>query len=344
VPALPAVGTGGNIVYEGGLGPGSRSHKRIRHYLPQDDRVYAAIDPTATIVPMKIILALEAGMPQFIPLSLLTAKACRDALRTASLDRSAKHALQLEGNAITVKAAAFDASKESSLTALEWLDASSRFVELIRRHLTVGDNAEPGGPDAEAMAAMWDSHFRHIQNRPNFAERFELYLEYDIRVRYAYINRPNTFLPSMWHDPLYQAVLEEYYFKQLADRPLVKPSYATTGRSSSAPGHGNSDGAGSTASFRSGSSSGTTRSRDGERKPTARCMYCGSRDHVYRRCPGTGTKLRKAEDGIWRDLEGHTYCISHNGPRPCPRKDTCSHLHACSLCFSGDHAAQSCSL
>ncbi|KAF8340823.1 hypothetical protein F5887DRAFT_1076945 [Amanita rubescens] len=170
--ALPAVGTGGTVVYEGGLGPGTRSHKRVRHYLPREDQVYSAIDPSATVVPMKIILALEAGMPQFIPLSLLTAKACRDALRTSSLDRSAKHALQLEGNAITVKAAAFDASKESSLTPLDWLDASSRFVGLIRQHLTVGDNAEPGGPDAAAMAAMWDSHFRRIQNRPNFAERF----------------------------------------------------------------------------------------------------------------------------------------------------------------------------
>ena len=202
---------------------------------------------------MKILLALEAGMPQFIPLSLLTAKACRDALRMASLDHSAKHALQLEGNAITVKAAAFDASKESSLTALDWLDTSSCFVELICRHLTVGDNAEPGGPDAEAMALMWDSHFRRIQNHPNFAERFELYLEYDMRVRYAYINRPNTFLPSMWHDPLYQAVLKEYYFKQLADWLLIKSSYASTGHSSSALGI-SSNSTGSTASFHASSS------------------------------------------------------------------------------------------
>ena len=148
----------------------------------------------------------------------------------------------------------------------------------------------------------------------------------------------------MWHDPLYQAVLKEYYFKQLADWPLVKSSYASMGHSSSAPGI-SSNGAGSTTSFHAGSSLGTTRSCDGERKPTVCCMYCGSRNHVYHCCPGMGTtKLHKAEDGIWWDVEGHTYCINHNGPCPCPCKDTCSHLHACSLCFSGDHAAQSCSL
>ena len=179
MPALPALGTGGNVVYEGGLGP--CSHKWIRHYLPQDDRIYTAIDPTAMIILMKIILALEARMPQFILLSLLMAKACCDALRTASLDCLAKHTLQLEGNAIMVKVAAFDASKESSLMALDWLDTSSHFVELIHHHLTVGDNAEPGGPNAEAMVSMWDSHFRHIQNRPNFVECFELYLKYDIQ-------------------------------------------------------------------------------------------------------------------------------------------------------------------
>lgn len=321
-------------MYESGLGPGARPYKRTRHYLPRDDQLYEAIDPMTTVVPMKIILALEQGMPQFIPLSLLTAKACRDAMRTSSLDRSAKHALQLEGNAITVKAATFDASKESSMTPLDWLDASGRFVELVRRHLTVGDNTEPGGPDAHAIATMWDTHFRRIQRRPNFSERFEVYLEYDIQVRYAYIHRPNTFLPSMWHDPLYQSILEDYYFKHLSVRSSTKSSYAPSTRAASI--QGVTDIQGGSNSFRSSSSSGTARSRDGERKATVRCMYCGSRDH--------STKLHKADDGVWRDVEGQTYCINHNGPRPCPRKDACSHVHACSLCLSGDHAAQSCSL
>ena len=336
-------GPGSRVVYESGLGPGARPYKRTRHYLPRDDQLYEAIDPMTTVVPMKIILALEQGMPQFIPLSLLTAKACRDAMRTSSLDRSAKHALQLEGNAITVKAATFDTSKESSMTPLDWLDASGRFVELVRRHLTVGDNTEPGGPDAHAIATMWDTHFRRIQRRPNFSERFEVYLEYDIQVRYAYIHRPNTFLPSMWHDPLYQSILEDYYFKHLSVRSSTKSSYAPSTRAASI--QGVTDIRGGSNSFHSSSSSGTAHSRDGERKATVRCMYCGSRNHTYRRCPGSGsTKLHKADDGVWRDVEGQTYCINHNGPRPCPRKDACSHVHACSLCLSGDHAAQSCSL
>jgi hypothetical protein len=334
---------GGDVVYEAGLGPGTRPHKRARHYVPRDDQVYESIDPAATIVPMKIILAMEQGMPQFIPLSLLTARACREALRTSSLDRSAKHALQLEGNAITVKAATFDASKESSMSPLDWLDASARFVELVRRHLTVGDNTAPGGPDAHTLAAMWDTHFRRIQNRPNFADRFEVYLEYDIRVRYAYIHRPNTFSPSMWHEPLYQAVLEDFYFRQLPGRSSSKSSYASVTRP--AGGSGNADLTGGGRSFRSSSSSGTARSRDGERKTTVRCMYCGSRDHSYRRCTGAGnSKLHKTDDGVWRDLEGRSYCINHNGPRPCPRQDTCVHVHACSLCLAGDHSAQSCPL
>ena len=102
----------------GGLAPGHCPTKHVCHFLPQEGWIYDTIDPNAIIVPMKIINALEAGMHQFIPLSLLTRRACWEAMCMSSVDKVAKHALQLEGHAITVKAAIFDDSKESLLTPL----------------------------------------------------------------------------------------------------------------------------------------------------------------------------------------------------------------------------------
>ncbi|KAF8332912.1 hypothetical protein F5887DRAFT_1173622 [Amanita rubescens] len=46
LPSLP-VGAAGPIVHEGSeFGPSACPHKRTRHYLPRDNQVYEAIDPT----------------------------------------------------------------------------------------------------------------------------------------------------------------------------------------------------------------------------------------------------------------------------------------------------------
>lgn len=74
-----------------------------------------------------------------------------------------------------------------------------------------------------------------------------------------------------------------------------------------------------------------------------RCMYCGSRDHSFPYCEGSDCpKLQKDQKGVWRDKFGKAYCAAFNGPRGCP-SSTCRYEHACSLCPSEDHGAQSCS-
>ncbi|KIL57667.1 hypothetical protein M378DRAFT_16085 [Amanita muscaria Koide BX008] len=177
-PALAA----GSVVYPGGVPIGGRPWKRSKHFPAQSDRQYDPIDPNAIIVPMRVVHALEQGMLQYIPLHILTAKACREAARSSKVDKQVKHSLQLEEGSITVKPAMFDNTGESKLTALEWLDAAGRYVTLLRQHLWAGGDDAPGGLNAGQIADQWDVHFSRIRAQARFADRFTVYLEYDIRM------------------------------------------------------------------------------------------------------------------------------------------------------------------
>jgi hypothetical protein len=333
VPKAPPleVNAPGGIVFEGGLHPDERAAKRSCHQ-PKAGRTRRRIDLGAVIVPMKIIHALEQGMPQFIPLSLLTSQACLDANLSATMDKSARQPLQLEGGTITVKAATFDASKERKLMALEWVEASNRYVDLLRTHLWARGDSAPGGPATRDIADERDAHFRHIQREPKFAARFPVYLEYDIRLRQQYIRDPNTFDPDEWQAELFRTIMDDSLFNKDLDAGKTQAAQAYQGSSART-------------SFRTSSSSGTAKPCDREHKPLSCCMYCGGCDHSFRSCPGGGkAKLNKDDSGTWRDLASNSYCVSFNGPRPCTRKDACQHLHACSLCLSGDHGAQACTV
>ena len=222
--------------------------------------------------------------------------------------------------------ATFDASKESKLSPLEWLDALGCFVSLTWKHLWAGNNADPGSPTARSLANLWAVHFQHIQTQSDFEDRFSVYLEYDMQVCQQFVANPNSFPPDVWHPELFHAIL---------DNSLVKLAAF----------HGSTPKAGASSSFCSSSLSGLSKPHDGEQRTSSRCMFCGGKDHPFHACPGGGkTKLQKDDDGIWRDLEGHTYCINFNGPHACPCKDACQHLHACSLCLCRDHGTQMCTI
>ena len=334
-PAVAALCTQGTVTFEGGLAPGQCPAKRCRYYLPSANSPYETIDPNAITVPMKIIHAFEQGMPQYIPLSILTACACREAVCTDSLDRTSRQSLQLDYTGITVKATTFDTSKEGKLTPLEWLDALGHFVHLTWKHLHAGDDTDPGGPTARGLADLWAIHFHRIQIQSDFEGHFAIYLEYDMWVRQQFVANPNAFPPDVWHPELYHALLDNALCARSTDVGKLTTSSSTSFRAA----------ASSSSSFCTSSSSGSSKPRDGERETSSRCMYCGGKDHPFRSCPGgSKAKLQKNDDGIWRDVENHTYCINFNGPRACPRKESCQHIHACSLCLCRDHSAQTCTI
>ena len=197
-----------------------------------------------------------------------------------------------------VKAAIFDNSKESLLTPLDWIDASGHFVSLLRKHLWAGGNAEFGGLSAQQLADGWEQHFRCIQGQVDFEEHFAVYLECDIRVCHACMTSPNSFLPDMWHERLFNSILQDTLFRHIT----------TTGPTSLASSSSTSVAAiqarASSGSFWKSSLTGTAQC-NGEQKPSHHCMYCGACNHVFCHCPGgSGAKLHKDLAGIWKDTAG----------------------------------------
>ena len=139
--------------------------KRRRHFPTNPNIQYNAIDPNEVILPRKVIACLEGGMQNYIPLSILTSKACRDASRTAAMDKELKHTLKLEDGGLRMSPAAFDSSSEHTMSVTDWIDASTRYVKLLARYLIAGNDTYTGGPDAQCIAAEWAEHFRMIMLR-----------------------------------------------------------------------------------------------------------------------------------------------------------------------------------
>ncbi|KAM6504424.1 hypothetical protein JOM56_001367 [Amanita muscaria] len=216
--------------------------KRPRHFPTDDHAPFKSYDPNEIVLPRKVIACMEGGMLKYVPLTLLTNKACRDATRTAAMDKDLKHTLRLEDGNLRMTPASFDSTGEDSISLADWIDASARFVKLLNRHLLVGNDAYLGGPDGRRIAGEWDTHFRIIRERANFSERFHIYRIYDIWVRRIWQNQltsqdrrdsaPADFIlrPNTWHDDLYRQIMDDEFYKHsYPDAPgvLVLPGGGT---------------------------------------------------------------------------------------------------------------------
>ena len=327
----------------------SSSAARQRHHFPADPNVvYRAIDPNEVILPGKVIACLEGGMQRYIPLTLLTSKACRDASRTAAMDKDVRHTLKLEDGDLRMAPSAFDATGEEEISVTEWIDTSARYVKLLGRYLLAGNDAYVGGPDAQRIAAEWGEHFRLIRERPTFTEQFKYHRRYDICVRRTWQSQltskerweagiaPNQVIrPDMWHNDLYKQIVEEALLEMVASVALgsSKMGYTPSGTGSSI----------TPRSQRPSTETGHGRRKEANDIFTVRCMYCGKKDHHYRHCHGEeGLPIQRNKEKRWCDKDGKTYCIRFNGPAACTRGETCGHVHACTLCLGGDHGAQRC--
>ena len=170
--------------------------KRPRHGIPS--RSHAQIDPHADLVPVEIVQALQQGMQEYIPLTLLTTKSCRDAVM------GCRNMFKVEDGSLQ-----FDATGENVMSVLDWRLASDRYVSLLAEYLLAGDDETPGGPTARAIAETWRWHFAEIMRRIERCD-FEILRTYDIRVRRQFIIKPNSFRPDVWHEELYRDIFTDY--------------------------------------------------------------------------------------------------------------------------------------
>lgn len=148
--------------------------------------------------------ALQQGMQEYIPLTVLTTKSCRDAVI------GCRHILKIEDGSLE-----FDATGENVMSVEDWRDASNRYVSLLAEHLLAGDDEVPGGPSARAIVESWRWHFAEITRRIGLCD-FEILRTYDIRLRLQFIVKPNSFRPDVWHEELYRRIVTDHLFTQFS--------------------------------------------------------------------------------------------------------------------------------
>ncbi|KAF8702295.1 hypothetical protein AX14_014448 [Amanita brunnescens Koide BX004] len=189
--------------------------------LPDPSRSYAKIDPCDVPVPVEIVRAMEQGMHEYIPLTVLTTKACKDVLM------GLRHIVKVEDGYLE-----FDARGEDVMSVEDWLDGSARYVSLLAKYLLAGDDESPGGPTAHGIAEAWRWHFAEIIRRIGQPGGFEVLRAYDIRLRLEFILKPNSFRPDMWHEELYRHILTNHLFMRSSK---VKSDSESCGSSSVRP-------------------------------------------------------------------------------------------------------------
>lgn len=314
----------------------------------------AQVDPNEVLIPVKIIRILRSGWMDHIPLDAITNDACRLAASQAS--RNSDHGLTMNADGrIISKATLLDTSKEDKITISDWYQASRNLVYAIRQFLLAGGDDKPGGPNAKAISAVFGKHFVTLQMRADFEASFATYRDYDINIRRRYVNGSSSFNPGIFQQSLYESIERTHF---AAERAALQVEHAAVksllAQKSSSGG----------SSRQSNSSSSKTYTYQGSFQPRTdngwkakagghsfrasssgssnnACMFCGSRDHKYSLHSGPAKFLKKDPGGIWRDDASRTYCVNFNGPFPCPRGSSCPHAHACSLCGTGSHSAQS---
>lgn len=276
--------------------------------------------------PPAVIRALEQGWHKHIPLHLLANSRCRASSHDAPTPQSTLAVI--EDGQIHMREAPFDSSGESSMSIAEFFEAWPRFCDLIERYLL--------SPDKLDIAAAFRLHFKGITSRTDFSMDFPLYLKYDIHIRQRFVQFSDQFTPASFQVDVWNSIVDRSRsddfraFRSSLNSfraPATKPSHSGSSSSTNATGH---------ASL----SKKPTSSKHSDPKPGV-CFVCLDPSHRGRKCP------RKENGYIVKDAEGHwkgpgdvLLCFRWNGPYGCDVAK-CEFRHACTVCGSSDHSAQS---
>ncbi|KAF8074780.1 hypothetical protein FPV67DRAFT_1409295 [Lyophyllum atratum] len=299
------------------------------HGLPP--RVGILLCADETVIPIKVVKILRAGFREYIPLDSLTDAACTRAA-TEPVQPDTGFSIGATGD-LRLRTSHLDAKNESRISLIDWCQAGATLVRAMRAHLLAAGDDIHGGPNAKIITATFERHFEILRLRRDFQSQFDVALEYDMHLRRAWVLDSSQFRMDVFHTDIWDHLLRN---KQGTMLDLLRSRLDAS----------------SSGSFRNGGRAASetanaprpNRAAQGATggQPRIRCMFCSSYDHKYPVCKENGRYLHKDAAGIWRSPTGATYCINHNGPRACSRGEACLHVHACSLCGDGRHAAQAC--
>lgn len=118
-------------------------------------------------------------MLEYIPLDLLTDKACRHATWEPPPPESS---FVIANGKLRLPNVSFDTSKESNLSFDDWSAASDNLIGAMHVHLCMDSDAGSGGPIANVIADSFATHFKQLKSRPNTHIKFSIIMDYDRRL------------------------------------------------------------------------------------------------------------------------------------------------------------------
>lgn len=295
---------------------------------------------------------MRERMTSYIPLTALTNEACA---RASSVWH--KNSLFVKGDDVKVRGGLNDRF-ERWMSVADFLQASERFLDLIRRYY----------PEADRSAELvqgYAAHFAHVRTRTSLFSQPGLAMEYDMKARLTY--QGENMIPGDFESDLWSQILADYsrlFNKREFDSegyPLPHPPGFHSFASSSGVGSSSASGSGASAAPRSSAAPSPHRSwprSDPAPRPTAsssavapaasvsRCFLCGSNQHAAKSCNGQAPWLRRGPDSshgtpVYTSPSNSPVCFSYNA-RGCNRP-SCNFAHVCTLCGHTSHTAQTCS-
>jgi hypothetical protein len=137
---------------------------------------------------------LEEGWTRYFSIALLTNDKCH---AVHFVDHVPVNTVSLASNGkFVVQTAGLSAAGESHISIEQWREASSRFVRMCSRYLSIGS----GSPEEHEVAAgQWLQHFEQIKDQVDFSKHFDLYLQYDIYIRQMWASRTTEFNPGVFY-------------------------------------------------------------------------------------------------------------------------------------------------
>ncbi|KAG6887196.1 hypothetical protein C0992_000196 [Termitomyces sp. T32_za158] len=163
----------------------------VFHELPLEvGRMLLAADK---VFPHKVIHVLEGGMLEFIPLNLLTDKACCVATHKPPPPESD---FVISNSKLRLPVASFDTSKEDKLSFDEWCGTSDNLVEAMHKHLHAGEELQSSGHIVNVIADPFARHFKYLKNMNNACLLFPVVLHYDCHLQGLFLLTPSAWILS----------------------------------------------------------------------------------------------------------------------------------------------------
>ncbi|KAF8063170.1 hypothetical protein FPV67DRAFT_231361 [Lyophyllum atratum] len=302
------------------------------HGLPP--RVGILLCADETVIPAKVVKILRAGYREYIPLDSLTDAACTRAA-TEPVQPDTGFSIGAAGD-LRLRTSHLDAKNEVHISLIDWCQAAPTLIRAMRQHFLAAGDDDYGGPNAKIIAMGFERHFELLRLRRDFQSQFDVALAYDMHLRRSWVLDSSQFRMDVFHGDIWD------HFMRAKQGTMLNLLKARLDASSSDSFRNKARTPDTANQARRGDAAARPNVAAAGDQPRVRCMFCGSRDHKYPACKHVGLYLHKDNDGKWRSPTGATYCIGHNGPKPCARGEACIHVHACSLCGNGLHNAQIC--